>query len=236
MTKKAGTVDATARITVLKPGAAICQPPGSSSLLTITALPACRANSSPGWRVSGAGWHRCGAPWCRRSSTMIAPRASTLRPPLPGIRTERKTVGGDTATGNASEFRAAPYIACKHWPGQQSESGLGRGLLAAAATDPLQGEWAEDRLRNSPLGHASLSAHRVPGGWLMWPADGDQPFGVVPTVYGRCVGSAVCCLRFASLQNGLPPAPARCFPSMRGIGATVTNHTTGLEAPAGSEE
>jgi hypothetical protein len=41
----------------LKLGATICQPPGSFSLLTITAPPACRANSSPGWRASGAGWH-----------------------------------------------------------------------------------------------------------------------------------------------------------------------------------
>jgi DNA-binding NtrC family response regulator len=30
---------------------------GSSSLLTITAQPACRANSSPGWQASGAGSH-----------------------------------------------------------------------------------------------------------------------------------------------------------------------------------
>jgi hypothetical protein len=35
----------------------MCRLRGSSSLPTITALPACRANNSPGWRASGAGRH-----------------------------------------------------------------------------------------------------------------------------------------------------------------------------------
>jgi Methyltransferase domain len=57
ITRRAGTADATACTMILKLGAATCQLPGSSSLLTITAQPACRANSSPGWQASGAGSH-----------------------------------------------------------------------------------------------------------------------------------------------------------------------------------
>src|SRR4051812_2630910 len=55
--RKVGTEDATARIMILRLGAAMCRLRDSSSLPTITVLPACHANNSPGWRASGAGWH-----------------------------------------------------------------------------------------------------------------------------------------------------------------------------------
>jgi SAM-dependent methyltransferase len=54
-TRKAGTPDATALITILMLGAAICRPRDSSSLIIITAPPGCRAKGSPGWRAFGAG-------------------------------------------------------------------------------------------------------------------------------------------------------------------------------------
>ena len=49
--------DDSARIMILRLGAVMCPQRDSLSLPTIIALPASRANSSPGWRASGAGRH-----------------------------------------------------------------------------------------------------------------------------------------------------------------------------------
>ena len=57
ITKKAGTGGATAHIMISRLGAAMCRLRDSSSLPTITDLPACRANNSPGSPAFGAGWH-----------------------------------------------------------------------------------------------------------------------------------------------------------------------------------